>query len=386
MKRICVITQYYPNETDMIYSFVDQLICQFADQGLECFVISPQSILEKSHKMVSRKRITAGGNIIEIFCPHYVTLPHRNILGLDTYRITMDTYYAAVKRAFQRYVKQADVFYAHFLNPSGIAATILGKEKGIPVYVACGESSFDHHMYAYDLYRKVIAEGFHGVIAVSSQIANDLKSMRLFPDNQRYLVVPNGVDTKKFSILSRSEARKKLGINDDRFIVAFVGHFNERKGIARLIEAAKRSQYWYCIFIGKGPEPVSYERTIFQGPVAHDKLHEYLSAADVFTLPTRAEGCCNAIIEALVSGLPVVSSDLPFNDDILDDECSIRIDPNNVSQLFNAVERLRLDCESRRRMSLAARKKGESLDITIRAQKILSFMSSNTCTSNVMIT
>ena len=57
-------------------------------------------------------------------------------------------------------------------------------------------------------------------------------------------------------------------------------------------------------------------------------------------LPTLKEGCCNAIVEALACGIPVISSDRPFNDDILDENNSIRVNPENVDAIAAAINKL----------------------------------------------
>lgn len=77
----------------------------------------------------------------------------------------------------------------------------------------------------------------------------------------------------------------------------------------------------------------------------------YLNAADFFVLPTLAEGCCNAIIEALACGLPVISSNLPFNDDILDENNSIKINPMDIQALRESMTMLIEDELLRNRLS-----------------------------------
>lgn len=109
--------------------------------------------------------------------------------------------------------------------------------------------------------------------------------------------------------------------------MAFVGHFNERKGSLRLSEALKEIKDIKSIFIGRGPEVPDCPGILYCGSVKHNKVPEYLNASDVFVLPTLTEGCCNAIIEAMARGLPIVSSNLTCNDGILNESNSIRINP-----------------------------------------------------------
>jgi glycosyltransferase involved in cell wall biosynthesis len=65
------------------------------------------------------------------------------------------------------------------------------------------------------------------------------------------------------------------------------------------------------IFIGRGPLEPSSEVCAFRGHVPHENLPIWLNAADVFCLPTKAEGNCNAINEAMSVGLVTVTSDIP---------------------------------------------------------------------------
>ena len=100
-RRICVISQHYPDEQNMIFAFLDQLVCQFADQGAECFVIAPTS----GHAKPVQLRKTKKGNQIFVFRPHYLAVPHRSFFGFDTYRITMYGFYKAAEKVFRKEIK-----------------------------------------------------------------------------------------------------------------------------------------------------------------------------------------------------------------------------------------------------------------------------------------
>lgn len=373
-KRICIISQYYPDDNDMILSFVDQLVCQFADMDCICDVITPVSIFERNHIMKSRVRKTRKGNTINIWCPKYVSVPHRIIAGFDTYRITMKNFFNAVYKTFRRHIKTCDAIYSHFINPSGICAALLSDKTGINAFVACGESSFDSELFAIKLYKNILHDNLSGIISVSSEIKRKLIEMDLISDNSKIQIIPNAVDFSEFPVVDKKQLRKEFGLSDNDFIVSFVGHFIARKGLPELLSAAEMSKgTWKCIFIGNGPISVNYSNTLYCGPVSHENLYRYLEVSDVFVLPTKAEGCCNAIIEAMVCGLPIVSSNLPFNDDILDDSFSIRIDPNDVLQIFSAVSHLK-DVNYRNQMSINAKLESEKYELWRRAEKILFFM------------
>jgi glycosyltransferase involved in cell wall biosynthesis len=91
-------------------------------------------------------------------------------------------------------------------------------------------------------------------------------------------------------------------------------------------------------------------------------------------LPTLAEGCCNAIVEAVSCGVPVISSDLAFNHDVLDDSCAILIDPNSEEQLQAALRRLKEDDALRSRLAVGCEARSADLTIEKRIDKLLAFM------------
>ena len=190
----------------------------------------------------------------------------------------------------------------------------------------------------------------------------------------RIKVFPNGVNLEKIHQLDKSTCRKDLGIEEDKVVGIFLGHFIERKGPLRVAAATKGIKNLQMIYIGTGDQVPQGDNIVFKGRVPHEEIPKYLSAADFFILPTQAEGCCNAIIEAMACGLPIISSDRDFNDDILNDECSIRVNPDNIEQIRNAVKKVVDDNQLREMMSKASLKKVKILELRQRARNIMDYM------------
>ena len=113
---------------------------------------------------------------------------------------------------------------------------------------------------------------------------------------------------------------------------------------------------------------------IHKGEVEHDLLPLYLNCADVFVMPTQKEGCCNAIVEALAMGLPVISSDGAFNDDILDENNSIRINPNDIDAIAEAIKKLKEDNILRNKMVEYTLSRHTEYSIEGRAKRIIDFI------------
>ena len=378
IKKLCILTAYYPRENDPIYSFVGTLIESIADMGVECHVISPVSYIEKKHKAETRVEKTKKGSEIHVYCPRYMIYPSRNILGFQTYRLTVKSLWRAIGRTYKENIGSCDAIYSHFID-AGVNAAWLKKKTGIPAFMAVGESNITMHKLTYTIFHDILHEGLNGVISVSSQLKKDLLEHDVISEKTPIIVAPNGIDTELFKPADKAKVRAKLGAKDEDYIISFVGAFILRKGIDKLQQIVKEHPDWKCVFIGSGEIPLNIrkEQVLFSGRVPHDQIPSIISGADVFVLPTQAEGCCNAIIEAMGCGLPVISSNRSFNDDILDNMCSIKVNPDDIHEIEKAMILLEKDAELRKKLAENALKRGQDLSIHNRAQRILDFMERN---------
>ena len=168
-----------------------------------------------------------------------------------------------------------------------------------------------------------------------------------------------------------------MGFIETDFIVAYVGWFDERKGCERVSKAINSlDDDIKSIFIGSGHLKPMCKGIIFQGSVPHDLIPKYLNSADVFVLPTLREGCCNAIIEALSCGLPIISSNLQFNWDVLDTQNALLIDPMNIDEIAKAISIIKNNKELRDSMHKAALQSAQKLTINNRTKSIVDFIKS----------
>lgn len=381
-KQLCFILDWYPTKTNNGCVFAKHLICAIADMGYDCVVVAPRviskSIFQAANQVpYQREEFTKQGSKIRIFMPHYLHLTSQK----QTMGLSMNNHFRAVMNVIRKEKLKPDLVYGHFIYQCGLTAARVGENLGIPSYCACGENSLRlqkgskpyatgmaHHNW------KQILKKLSGFICVSSNNEQLLRQNGFIDPDMSTCVFPNGVDENKFRVMDKAACRKELGFPPDAFIVVYTGAFTANKGADRLNQALKGCENVYSIFLGQGPLEPNCENILFQGLVANDDVAKYLNAADVFVLPTRGEGCCNAIVEALSCGLPVISSNLPFNDDILTERNSIRIDIEDIKQIQESILFLQHNPQVRHTLAEGAEKSSAALGIKARASRILDFM------------
>lgn len=377
--HICIICEGYPSEYESVYTFVDRLVCEMVDQGLRCTVVAPQSLtksLLKRRKLIPCHvyKKTKRGNVFDVYRPHTMSFSNIRLFGIN---LSHFFFKRTINNCLEKINIHPDVIYGHFWH-TAITAYRYANHERIPLFVATGESQ----IRVQDLYSRKRLEKFcdyvRGVICVSQK--NEEESIRLgLVEKSKCIVVPNAIDKDLFFPISKNDARKALGYSSDDFIIVFTGSFTHRKGVLRLSKAINQlnEKDIKSIFIGKGQDKPDCDGILFCGELPHNKIVHYLNCADVFVLPTLKEGCCNAILEAMACGLPIISSDLSFNDDILSPEYSIRINSNNVDEIMRAVRFLYGHPEKCREMGRNAFKAVQKFTIENRASRIIEYIENN---------
>ncbi|MGN0295393.1 MAG: glycosyltransferase family 4 protein [Lachnospiraceae bacterium] len=377
MESICIISQRYPcSVTPAVHVFVQKLAWEMADKGIDVHVISPVPVYDKAFRLLPEKQIelTSKGNRLTVYRPRFFYFGEKKIGPVRLSHLSADQMYLAAKNMIEKYSIDTEVFYGHFICVAGICACRLGRYYHKPAYIAYGESSdWSLHGFGLKAIKKEISE-ISGFVAVSTSNKNKLIKNGL-ADNKNVKVFVNGVNDNIFYPRDKKMSREKFGLNQNDFIVAFVGQFSDRKGVLRLSEALETMEEpIHAIYAGKGKLKPSGDHVSYCGIVSPEEIPFFLSASDVFVLPTQNEGCCNAVLEAIACGIPVVSSDCEFNYDILNQDYAVMINPDSIDEIQNAVRELYHNPDQRRQMRLRALEKSRMFTLKGRADKIIEWI------------
>lgn len=373
--RILVVSNNYPSSNLPTYGvFVYNLVQEFVKLGHEVVVLSNRSILGSLD--LNKDNISYGEEKATVYYPKSISASNKWILNMNTHFIGEKFGVRAIKRAVKKNGIEFDVIYAHFLV-NGIVAVKALYKFGKPIFVAEGELKNINIRKAYYKPQKYLAliSKITGFIAVSPQIKDNLIEVGV--DSGKIIIKPNAVDLTHFYPRDQKQMRIKYGLPLEKKLIIFVGRFVHDKGPLRVLEAIEQRDDVGIIFVGKdGDIPVS-DKIVFKNKVNTALVPELLSAADLFVLPTLHEGSCNAIIEAMACGLPIVSSDIPEIRFQCDSASSILVDPMNVNEISDAIGQILENPSKLQKMGNEAMAYAENFEITKRAEDILNYIEKN---------
>ena len=380
IKRIYILANKYPNKIEPnVCVFIQQLVWSFADMGYDCRVICPMPVnFNLKYLKFSKFRYekNENGKSIKIYHPKYISFGQSGkILQKLRVKFTTWRYTKAVDRVLKKEnINSNDILYSHFICPSGVSVAKLGKKYGVKSFMAHGEAFYRGDIKYGNKYLKKIFKSLTGVVAVSTQNRDYLVDAGVI-EKEKIGIFPNGYRKERFYIIDKEEARKHFGWDKDKFIVGFCGSYDERKGILRVEKAVDMIDDKNVVFAcaGKGEQVPTSEKCILKKPINNNELVYFYNAIDVFCLPTQNEGCCNAIVESMACGCPIISSDKKFNYDILNQKNSILVDPNCIEEISTSILKIKNNVSLMKNMSKENIKKSESLTLDNRAKKIINF-------------
>jgi glycosyltransferase involved in cell wall biosynthesis len=161
-------------------------------------------------------------------------------------------------------------------------------------------------------------------------------------DNKNIFVMNNAIENIDF------KKYKRIYPNEN-FIVLFLSSICKRKGAYDLLKSIKqiKNPEIRFVFVGPYEDPKKFfsetkklginDRCEFIGEVIGKERFKYFASADVFVLPSYAEGLPVAILEALSFGLPIISTTVGAIPEVIDKENGILIKPGDIKSLKNAI-------------------------------------------------
>ena len=221
-------------------------------------------------------------------------------------------------------------------------------------------------------------------IVVSDYVGNIFKRSNLLtPD--RIKVLKNGIDYKSFvQTISQEEKRalrEKYKIQQEDITIMFCGRTVKEKGIKELLLAFKNMKNrdnCKVVIVGnsnfanevqteydKQLKEIAKEvndKVIFTGFIPNKELYKIHQIADIAVVPSMfEEAFCLAVVEAMASGLPVITTDSGAIPEIVDDTCAFMIkrDEELIQNMTEKLELLSQDEELRRKMGQNGKKIAE---------------------------
>ena len=255
---------------------------------------------------------------------------------------------------------------------------LLGRLLRLPVY-ATFQGGDRHSGRLEDLLRPITLRAAQGLI-----VGAELEAQRVI---ERYRVaaekiwrIHNPIDLDLWRPIDRAEARQAVGLPPDIRIVVYHGRIDmHRKGLDLLLDAWEQlggdpaSNGAHLLIIGSGHDDAALRERLQRAELSNIQwiaryeldrtvMRLYLSAADVYVLPSRSDGFPVAPLEAMACGLPIVGSDIPAMLNILErvaDSGGIIVRRNDPRALAEALRQLLTHPELCQELGRKARRNAE---------------------------
>ncbi len=305
-----------------------------------------------------------------------------------------------------------------FMFALGSKVDIIFSRDELPIYfLSFFKSNLVYEAHRYSKAKKVFYRRFKNAGVKIVTISQGLTKAFLqegFSQNE-LLTSPDGVDLEEFSLgISQEEARKKTSLPLDKKIILYSGQLFEWKGAASLLEVARNFQFSIFpdgeaiedprqsrdnfqnnlkdvlfVFVGGMPTDIENFRkkaeglknVLLLGQRPHKEIPYFLKSADVLVLPNKKDGQISEfytsplkLFEYMAAERPIVASDLPSLREILNENNSVLVKPDNASALADGLKLVLSDDALADRISQKAFEDVQKYSWQERAQKIINFI------------
>ncbi|HET7882922.1 MAG TPA: glycosyltransferase family 4 protein [Acetobacteraceae bacterium] len=285
---------------------------------------------------------------------------------------------AAHWRAFRALLRlfrdeRPDLVHAH-MPISGFLARMAAWWAGVPRIAYTGHGFWFN--FPGSLPRSVVGFAMEWLAArvtgtfltVSEAEARDARRLHI---HRGAIAIGNGRDPARFhpDPAARARVRSDLGVADGQVVVLAVSRLVWHKGYPELAAAlpmVANATVWVAgerLASDRGPDMSALLRCAGLGERLHllgyrEDVPDLMAAADIFVLPSRFEGLPMSVIEAMLTGLPVIAADVRGPaEQVVPDVTGLLVPPGEAPALAEALQRLVADGALRVRMGAAGRQR-----------------------------
>lgn len=252
---------------------------------------------------------------------------------------------------------------------ASLYASVAAKLSGIPVRLYCQWGMA--YVGFSGLKRFIFKQIEKTVCSLSTWIEPDshgnlyfAHSEGLYPERKGSVIWNGsacGVNLQKFDISHKEEwrtaCRDSFGIPHDAFVYGFIGRITGDKGVNELFSAFKSilSKYpdAYLMMVGENDKPDSVDEELYRWATEEphvifcgytNVVEQFLSAMDVYVLPSYREGFGMSVVESEAMGVPVIVTDIPGpTNAMLRDETGLVVPKKDIDALWEAMQKLLCD-------------------------------------------
>ncbi len=258
--------------------------------------------------------IIAGMPIANLYQKLYHNLKIE-LIALPNYQKNKFRYYINLFKNLKN--KKFDIIHIHGNSINCLVELLLAYFVNIKSRIMHIHNSINSHPFLHKLLFPIF------ILICTDYFACGKLAGDWFYGKKKYKIIPNGFETEKFQFnnYNRNNLRKKLGLSN-KVVIGHVGRFNYQKNQEFLLniftEVASKNKNYYLLLVGNGPDYIKIKDLISNSPFK-DRIILYgetentsilYSAIDIFILPSRYEGLPIVLLEAQISGLPCIVSDV----------------------------------------------------------------------------
>ena len=349
-KHIVFLARWYPHRYDPMFGLFVQrhaeaaalfnditvVYCQQTSRDVSTTPITNKQVVDASNNNSKFEIVRTLENNVDTIRVYYKK-PKNKILSLIRF-------YRANMKAL-KLCKSPDLIHVHILTRLGVIAWIQKKLHKTPYIITEHWSRYlpgnDFGGFLRKMFTKIVVRNAETVTTVTENLAIAMKNHGLKNDN--YVVLPNVVNLDMFHISEK---------NNNPCKIIHISCFEDKsKNISGLLESLKMIDEngidFQCTLIGEGMDLELMKekaqnlqlinKVSFTGLLQGQELADELSSGDFLVLSSNYENMPVVILEALASGLPVVSTNVGGIKEMIDDTKGILVEPSNKKALAEAM-------------------------------------------------